>query len=75
MLSDPQLMHRNHFPKVNHPEIGTYVARNDAFRLSKTQSDIRCAPCLGEDNEFIYKEQLGMSEEEYVNLLLEGVLE
>jgi benzylsuccinate CoA-transferase BbsF subunit len=75
MLSDPQLIHRNHFPKVNHPEIGSYVARNDAFRFSRTQSDIKRAPCLGEDNEIIYKEQLGISEEEYVNLILEGVLE
>jgi crotonobetainyl-CoA:carnitine CoA-transferase CaiB-like acyl-CoA transferase len=75
MLSDPQLMHRNHFPRVSHPEIGSYVARNDAFRFSRTKGNIKRAPCLGEDNETIYKGQLGMSEEEYVNLILEGVLE
>jgi crotonobetainyl-CoA:carnitine CoA-transferase CaiB-like acyl-CoA transferase len=75
MFSDSQLMHRDHFPKVGHPEIGTYVARNDAFRFSEIRSDIKRAPLLGEDNELIFKEHLGMSEEEYVQLILEGVLE
>jgi benzylsuccinate CoA-transferase BbsF subunit len=75
MFSDPQLMHRDHFPKVDHPEIGTYVARNDAFRFSEIRSDIKRAPLLGEDNELIFKEHLGMSEEEYVQLILDGVLE
>ena len=68
-------MHRNHFPEVNRPEIGTYVARNDAFRFSEIRGDIKRAPCLGEDNELIFKEKLGMSEEEYVQLILDGVLE
>jgi benzylsuccinate CoA-transferase BbsF subunit len=75
MLNDSQLIHRNHFPVIEHPEIGTYVARNDAFRFSTIRSDIKRAPLLGEDNEFIFKEQLGLSEEEYVQLLLDGVLE
>ena len=75
MLSDSQLVHRNHFPEVNHPEIGTYIARNDAFRFSEIRSEIKRAPCLGEDNEFIFKECLGISEEEYVQLILDGVLE
>jgi benzylsuccinate CoA-transferase BbsF subunit len=75
MLNDPQLMHRDHFPKINHPEIGAYMARNDAFRFSIIRSDIKRAPCLGEDNEFIFKEELGMSEEEYDQLILDGVLE
>jgi benzylsuccinate CoA-transferase BbsF subunit len=75
MNNDPQLNQRNHFNKVDHPEIGTYSAQEHAFRLSRTQSQIKRAPCLGEDNEFVYKEILGMSDEEYIELLLEGACE
>jgi len=34
----------------------------------------KAAPCLGQDNEFVYKEILGYSEEEVTQFLLGGVI-
>lgn len=74
MFNDPQLRHRNHFVKLGHPELGSYSARNHAFRMSRTSSKMKPAPCLGEHTEFVCREILGMSDEEFVNYLLDGVL-
>lgn len=75
MHNDPQLEYRNHFRKIDHPEIGVHSIENNGFRLSNEQPKEISAPCLGEHNEFIFKDQLGMSEEEYIQLILDGVLE
>jgi benzylsuccinate CoA-transferase BbsF subunit len=73
---DPQFEHRKHFWHLQHPEIGEYDHSNHSFRLSKSPAPHpKSAPCLGEHNDYVYKELLGMTEEEYVNLLLEGVFE
>jgi crotonobetainyl-CoA:carnitine CoA-transferase CaiB-like acyl-CoA transferase len=33
------------------------------------------APCIGEHNEYVYKELLGISDDEIANLVAEGVFE
>jgi benzylsuccinate CoA-transferase BbsF subunit len=75
MFSDPQLKHRNHFVKLEHPEIGTYSAPNHAFRMSRTRSNMKAAPCLGEHTELVCREMLGMTDEEFIDSLLHGGLE
>jgi len=76
LLEDPQLRHRNHFQAIEHPELGYYNHEMPAFRLSDTPAKLSMpAPCLGQHNEYIYKEVLGMPEEQFVQLLMEGVLE
>ena len=34
----------------------------------------KSGPCLGEDNEYVYKEILGMSDDEVADLLVQGVI-
>jgi benzylsuccinate CoA-transferase BbsF subunit len=47
-----------------------------AFRLSKTPGELtKAAPMLGEDNEYVYKEILGLSDDEFVELMADGVME
>jgi benzylsuccinate CoA-transferase BbsF subunit len=76
VCEDPQLKHRHHFWAVDHTEMGLYHVDSWAFKLSKTQPEPgKGAPCLGEDNHHVYTELLGMSDEEFVNLLSEGVFE
>lgn len=76
MFSDPQLAHRGHFKELEHPEIGKQSYYDQGFRLSKTPSNInRAAPCQGEHNEYVYTQILGMSDEEFVELLAEGVFD
>jgi crotonobetainyl-CoA:carnitine CoA-transferase CaiB-like acyl-CoA transferase len=76
LFEDPQLKHRGHFVFLEHPVIGLHPFDNSEFRLSKTPARFsRASPTLGQHNEFVIKELLGMSEEEYKELLNLGVLE
>ena len=72
---DPQLKHRQFFQELDHPEIGKHYARCPAFTLSKSSCEVQRAPLLGEHNEYLLKETLGMSDEEIAELVIEGVVE
>ncbi len=49
---------------------------NPPFRFSKTSCEVRMsAPCLGEHNEYICRQILGVSGEEFVELIQSGALE
>lgn len=73
---DAQLKHRHHFWELDHPVIGKHRVDAPPVILSKTPRQLnRAAPCLGQDNYYVYTHLLGMSEEEFVQLLEEGVLE
>lgn len=70
---DPQLKHRGHCQVMGHPEIGSYVSEMVPFRLSETPPEVKRAPCLGEHNEYVCKEILRISDEEFIELLNSGV--
>jgi benzylsuccinate CoA-transferase BbsF subunit len=72
--SDPQLTHRRHFRSVTHPVIGPHLCEMSGMRFSATPGEVRMpAPCLGEHSEYVYRELLGMSAEEYAQLAAAGV--
>lgn len=76
VFNDPQLKHRNAFWMLPHPEIGDYPVLGQPSYLSETPPQgWRPTPCLGQDTEMVCREILGMSDEEFVKLLAEGVLE
>lgn len=76
LFEDPQLAQRRHFWYLEHKEIGLHAYDAHSFRLSKTPEELRMpGPCLGEHNEYVYKEILGMSDEEVADLIIGGVLE
>ena len=76
LTEDPQLNHRGHFKTLNHTEIGTYLVDDLAFQFSETPCQARrAAPCLGEHTEYVCREILGMSDEEFIQLLQAGVFE
>jgi benzylsuccinate CoA-transferase BbsF subunit len=73
---DPQLRKRNIYWQMNHPEMGLFTHLGQSFRLSKTPSKpFSPSPLLGEHTEQICTEMLGMSDEEFVSLMQEGVFE
>ncbi|MFC1966673.1 CaiB/BaiF CoA transferase family protein [Chloroflexota bacterium] len=72
---DPQLKHRHFFCELEHPEIGKYRAYRPSFMLSKCPYELRRAPLLGEHNEYVLKEVIGMSDEEIAELVMEGIVE
>lgn len=76
MHADPQLAHRGHYWKLEHPVMGLRAYDGPAFRLSKTPTELRkAAPCLGEDNEYVFKDIVGLSEDEFIELLADGAFE
>ncbi|MFC1895231.1 CaiB/BaiF CoA transferase family protein [Thermodesulfobacteriota bacterium] len=75
LFNDPQLKERQHFRFLEHEVIGKHAYNSPAYHLSKTPNDIKkSGPCLGEDNEYVYKEILGYSDDEIGDMLVEGVI-
>ena len=75
LYEDPQLKHRGFFVELDHTKMGPHNYDGFTFSLSKTPGELRMpAPCLGEHNEYIYGEVLGLSEDEIGDLLVEGVI-
>jgi len=76
LFQDPQLKHRNHFWVMNHKEMGPFPHLGQAAVLSETPAQPRMpSPCLGEHNEYVCREILGMPEAEFDQLLVEGVFD
>ncbi|MFC2020114.1 CaiB/BaiF CoA transferase family protein [Chloroflexota bacterium] len=73
--NDPQLKHRHFYWDLDHPEFGTFSFSGMPVKLSKTPYDITFAPGLGEHNEYVYTKILGMSDEEFVELLVDRAFE
>ncbi len=74
--SNPQLMARGYFKTLKHTEIGPTPFSNPPFRFAETPSEVRNpAPCFGEHTEYVCREILGMSDEEFVDLLQKQVFE
>lgn len=67
VFADPHLKARDDWQQVSHPEAGTYWhLRSPIHHLSKTPLYIRKhAALLGEDNEYVYKQVCGYTDEEY----------
>ena len=75
LFEDPQLAHQGYFHRVDHPEIGECYQQAWPIRLSISPLNIRPAPCLGEHNEYVFTQMLGLSDEEFVEYLDMGVFE
>jgi len=69
----PQLRARGFFEPVTREDIGTYEHPGMLFRWRDTPNGHRRWPArLGEDNEYVYRELLGYSAEEYAALVASG---
>ncbi len=76
LRNDPQLAHRGHFWFLDHPTMGRRAYDGPSFRLSDTPAALtKAAPLLGADNEYVYKDIVGMSDEEYIEHLVSGAFE
>jgi len=70
--NDPHLQAREFFQDLTHPDVGTHSYPGLMWKASKTPNRIRTPPVrLGEHNEYVYKEILGISDEEYEQLVQE----
>jgi len=73
---DPQLKARGHFWVLEHQEIGPSTYDAMGSRLSKTPAELeRAAPVLGQDNYFVCTEILGLSDDDFVALVEQQILD
>ena len=74
-LNDTHLAARDYYVRLEHPEAGRTSYDGSGFRLSKTPARFTsAAPCLGEHNYQVVTEILGLTPEEFADLVAEQVL-
>lgn len=75
LFSDPQLAARNHIITVPHPELGPMPIENARALLAETPPEVtRPGPLLGQHNEMVLRDILGMSETEIETVREAGAL-
>jgi benzylsuccinate CoA-transferase BbsF subunit len=73
---DPHLKARGFWKKIEHPDgIGAFSYGGMPVNMSDTPYKIDRAPMLGENNEEVFVRWLGLSDEEFVQGLTEGLFE
>ena len=74
-LMDPQLNTRGFFKTISAPDVGTYRYPGFPWKFSKTPLRVTHPPCmLGEDNEYVYREVIGLSDREIEALERKNVI-
>jgi len=74
-LEDKHLQDRGMFEEVEHPELGkSFVYPGRPYVFNKTPWQARRAPLLGEHNQKVYVEELGISDAELETLASSGVI-
>jgi crotonobetainyl-CoA:carnitine CoA-transferase CaiB-like acyl-CoA transferase len=65
LFSDPQLGARRQWRIRRHPEIGDQACCFPGFDLEQAPGDVvSAAPCLGADNDFVFRDLVGVSDSE-----------
>ena len=73
--TDPQMKARGFYRQVEHPEIGSMLVEGVPFQLSETPGyPRRPAPLLGEHNDLVLQEVLGMGEDEVNGYIVDGAV-
>ena len=72
-LEDPQLLHRQFFRRLEHPEMGEVPYEGHQFRISGYDNGPRFpAPCLGEHTFDVLADHLGMDVDEIAEAMANG---
>ncbi len=76
LFDNPQLNDRGFYKGLTHAEMGYHHYPSAPFRFNRTPCEPeRPAPCLGQDNEYVCRQILGMEDEEFVQLLNEDIFQ
>ena len=74
VLDDPHVQARNlYIPQELQDDIGVYRYPRPIYDFPESEGGIRRPPvAFGQDNDYVYRELLGVSDEEYARLEAEG---
>jgi benzylsuccinate CoA-transferase BbsF subunit len=74
LATDPHFRERGTFVEVTHP-LGFKETIYGAYvKMSRTTPQIRPGPAVGQDNEYVFKKLLGLSDERYEELVARKVI-
>ncbi len=69
LAEDPHLNARGFFVEKEHPEVGVMKHAGIPYRMSETPCEVwRAAPVMGQDNDYVFGELLGMSSQQIADL-------
>lgn len=74
LAKNHHLKERGFFVTPDHAEVGKMVLAGVPWRLADCPPRIQASPVLGQDNDYVFRELLGMSDEEFATLVGEGVI-
>jgi benzylsuccinate CoA-transferase BbsF subunit len=74
MFEDPQIVARGHYREVVHPETGATRYDGPPFTLSGCTLEVTPPPLLGEDNDYVFRDLLGLSDDEISDGYAEGFI-
>lgn len=75
-LADPQLEARRHIIFLDHPRLGPVPVETSRMRFSGTPATAAWpGPEIGQHNDYVLRELLGLTEEEIMELVRDEALE
>jgi len=75
LTNDPHLKARDQFKEITHPEVGTTLAPGLPINLSAVPNlRYESAPLIGEHNQYVFSDLLGLDNNEIGSLIEEGVI-
>jgi benzylsuccinate CoA-transferase BbsF subunit len=76
LFSDPQLEAREHFVRLEHPICGSVPVESSRMRLSDTPARVsHPGPTLGQHNDHVLRDLLGLRDDEIAQLVVAGAIE
>jgi benzylsuccinate CoA-transferase BbsF subunit len=76
LYADPQLRARGQFRVRRHAEMGDHAYCYPGFDLAEAPGDIvGPAPCVGADNDFVFRDLIGLTQAEYDAYRQQGVFD
>ncbi len=81
LANDPHLLDQNYFVQIQHPSLGKTISDRSPIRFIPDSStdpysdvDLKSSPLLGEANNYVYMDLLGLTEAEYTSYIQKGII-
>jgi crotonobetainyl-CoA:carnitine CoA-transferase CaiB-like acyl-CoA transferase len=74
VVHDPHLRQRGMLQEIDHPDMGPLVVPHSPIRVGDFYAEIVPSPRLGQHNDEIYGEWLGLDEDTLAGLKKDGVI-